>query len=490
MIFLSLKYSVKQVDDFLYLLKFKGGLTVRAYYLFFKNMRENIKDLERLHPRSFGSLQAKLGTLLSIFRRKPLLGYLAEGFLEKFREDFREGNFWNVVFNVKISELPVVTSEFDFRSMGVKVLSYQVFRSILLEKRACLYENFYGVLVLQKVWRGLAYLVPPKFFGFLKNGQPFKLGGLRRSALLEKRKEAVAVGKRRLLGVENWLPCSWVGLPSSGVNLVKWPRFVLVNEHRRKVLCERKTDKILEKKEKIVQFMHHFWWDSKHRPTLVKHIKELLKRLAEVAKLSNLVKVNMESINRFRGSLAVWRKRFEVYRWQPGGADYKMQFAGWTWPFFKNFSGKGAQALKKNLVEELLVSSGYSFPIGIEEMGRRVMDSPRMVKLHEDESSYFKLAVTKKIFISCFSRIVGFAARVHHVHREQLYTQATLVEKLYGKAVGKVKTLTLKFRLLQRWAETLETLGRRFAAENYVARRLDAKVRELLLIFEDQKVGN
>jgi len=123
MIFLSLNYSVEQINNFFNLVKVKGGLTKRAYYLFFKNMRQNIKNLERLHPRSFGSLRAKLGSLIEIFEKKPCLGYVRECFAKKVGQYCRSGI--------------VLTKGFDFWNMGLKVLSYQVVRSILLVRRAC-----------------------------------------------------------------------------------------------------------------------------------------------------------------------------------------------------------------------------------------------------------------------------------------------------------------------------------------------------------------
>merc|ERR1712048_1071474 len=167
MIFLSLKYSVQQINDFFYLLKVKGGLTKRSYYLFFKNMRENINDLARSFPRSFFSLRTQAFKLQKICSELWVKGqwwtpwYSVDNLFPNRVLTPDRLEVWRTTNNSLVIGLRRGRS-FNFMNMSCKTLMLQVFRRILLERRACLYQLYYSIMLGQKTWRQIGYIkLPP-----------------------------------------------------------------------------------------------------------------------------------------------------------------------------------------------------------------------------------------------------------------------------------------------------------------------------------------
>ena len=497
MIFLPLKYSAQQINNFFYLLKIKGGLTKKSYYLFFKNMKKNINNLARSFPRSFFSLQTQAFKLQKICSKLWIKGqwwtpwYSVDNLFPNRILTPNRLKVWRTTNNSLVIGLRRGRS-FNFMNMSCKTLMLQVFRRILLEKRAYLYQLYYSIMLGQKTWRQIGYikLPPPP-----SRGEPLAEVRVDRESTEKQMKKAKMAASRKTLAVPefNWWknPCIGKTLwrrrrtrkskkqrnqnrrtqPRRGRKkrrtqrgkaqkrgLTRWPNYVLAPQHRRKALCKKRINKILKKKQKIIVSMLNFVYFFSGEKSFVRYQKlsiiEILKRLAEVAKSNNLVKGRMESINCFQGSITRRvRERFGLFWWRPHNHNlYSRQ---------------------KNLVKELLISSRYFVP---ETKKFLKMKLRRWLRFY-GFTLIGKFITRLKLQIWFPTVIRKHARRFYHNRRENLYIQARVVEKLYGKSVEKVKTITLKFRLLQHWAKILRVVGKRFAHENYLVRKIDERVR-------------
>merc|ERR1712039_244579 len=341
MIFLSLKYSVEQINNFFYLLKVKGGLTKRAYYLFFGNIKKNINILARRFPRSFFSLRTQALKLkkvyMSLWLKKDEIPEILVKAKRAHWEVFNSGDLGYCTTNTKWTIGLLRDFSFNFRNMCCKTLMVQIFQAILLEERAHLYKGLYMTLCGLRALKGVAYIHPP-----YKGGVAFQRGVGCHKEVFTKRcqNREACVAAVKPLAERNWWKKAVMShemvafdcqnqedfprelgeettrqrfdrLPSFGrKGIEKWPRYVLAPEHRRKALCEKSVDKILKKKQKVVLSMFR-WWGlvQPAKPLMMfrkqiggeevvgfadewvqgskweKHIKELLKRLAEVARL-------------------------------------------------------------------------------------------------------------------------------------------------------------------------------------------------------------